>query len=139
VENVERHRRMIEALNARDMKAMIALSDPSLKLHSVMTVPGGADYVGHDGLRRWVTDLDDAWGDNFRIEPEAFFDLGEQTLGWQATVGRGRQSGADVAEPTAAVITWRAGLAVTVTNYRHRHEALRDLGLSEEALKPIRP
>jgi hypothetical protein len=139
VENVDRHRRIIEAFNARDIDRFIAYCDPSMELHSVMTVPGGADYVGHDGLRQWVTDLADAWGDNFRIEPEAFFDLGEQTLAWQALVGRGRQSGADVAEPTAAAITWRAGLAVTATNYRHRHEALRDLGLSEEALQPIRP
>ena len=34
-ENVERHRRAIEAYNAHDVDAFIALCDPSIEAHSV--------------------------------------------------------------------------------------------------------
>jgi ketosteroid isomerase-like protein len=78
--NVELHRRAIEAFNARDTDALIELFDPQIEYHSAMTTPGGADYRGHDGMRRYFDDLEDAWGDEFRVEPEAYFDLGEHTL-----------------------------------------------------------
>src|SRR5687767_10944063 len=42
--NVELHRRGIEAFNARDIEAFIALSDPQIELRSSMTTPGGAVY-----------------------------------------------------------------------------------------------
>jgi SnoaL-like protein len=92
-ENVKLHRRGIAAYNARDVEAMIALSDPSIEFHSGMAV-GSSVYHGHDGMRRWHRDLEDAWGDELRVEPEAFFDLGEHTLLFYVLHGRGRQSGA---------------------------------------------
>jgi ketosteroid isomerase-like protein len=53
--------------------------------------------------------------------------------------GRGRQSGADVEMPYAAVARWRDGLIVHQKAYVHREDALRDLGVSEDALEPIAP
>jgi ketosteroid isomerase-like protein len=138
-QNVGLHRGAIKAFNARDFDAFIAFCDPDIELHSAMTVPGGAGYRGHDGVRRWIGDLEDAWGDELRIEPEAFFDLGEHTVVWQVLHGRGRQSGADVALPTAAVSKWRDGLVVSFKTYAHREDALIDLGVSEDALEPIAP
>jgi hypothetical protein len=34
---------------------------------------------------------------------------------------------------------WREGLMVYFKGYAHREDALRDLGVSEEALEPIAP
>ena len=102
-QNVELHRREIEAFNARDIEAFISLSDPQIEFYSAMTTPGGAVYHGHDGLRKWLGDLEDAWGDELRVEPEAFFDVGEHTLAFQVLHGRGRQSGAEVALPVGEV------------------------------------
>jgi ketosteroid isomerase-like protein len=62
---------------------------------------------------RWYfRDLADAW-DEIRGEPEAFFDLGVQTLAFVLFHGRGRHSGAEVAMPIAQVARWRDGLAVS--------------------------
>jgi hypothetical protein len=138
-QNVELHRRAIEAFNVHEAEALIAICDPNIEFHSAMTVPGGAGYHGHDGVRRWLDDLEDVWGSELRIEPEAFFDLGEHTLAWQVLRGRGQQSGADVTLPSAAVSRWRNGLSVSFTIYAHREDALRDLGVSEDALEPIAP
>jgi ketosteroid isomerase-like protein len=71
-QNVERHRRAYDAFNARDMEACIALCDPSVERASEMTVPGGTAYQGHDGVRKYFGDLEEAWGDELRVEPEAF-------------------------------------------------------------------
>jgi hypothetical protein len=41
--------------------------------------------------------------------------------------------------PYAGVVTWRDGLAVDWRAYGHEEEALRDLGVAEDALEPIAP
>jgi hypothetical protein len=56
--------------------------------------------------------MEDAWGDEIRVAPEAYFDLGEHTLVFHLMRGRGRQSGAEVTMPMASVVRWRDGLIV---------------------------
>src|SRR2546423_9569547 len=138
-ENVELARRTLEAFNRHEIDACIACLDPSVEYHSVMTVPGGGVYHGHDGVRRYFGDFKGAWGDEFRVEPKAFFDLGEQTLMFYRVHGRGRQSGAEVAMPGAQVCRWRDGLMVYAKVYARREAALSDLGVSEDELEPIAP
>jgi SnoaL-like domain len=138
--NVELTRGFIEAFNARDIGAVVALCDPSVELNSTFAAVGGAVYHGHDGVRRWHRDFEEVWGDEIRTEPEAYFDLGEQTLFFGVLHGRGQHSSAEVAMPTsAAVFTWRDGLMVYLKGYADREEALRDLGVSEDELEPIDP
>ena len=138
-ENLMLARRIVEAFNRHDAEAFITSLDPSVEYHSAITVPGGAAYHGHAGVRRYFRDFSDAWGDEFRVEPDAFFDLGEDTLMFYVVHGRGQQSGADVAMPGAQVCRWRDGLLVYAKVYVHREDALKDLGISEDALKPIAP
>jgi ketosteroid isomerase-like protein len=135
--NVELLRRLIEAFNASDIETYVALSDPSIEFHTAFAAVG-AVYRGHDDARRWQRDLADAWNE-IRIEPEAYFDLGEHTLAVQVTHGPGRHSGAEVAMPTALVARWRNGLLVYAKAYADREHALRDLGVSEDELEPIAP
>ena len=137
--NIEHHRRSVEAFNTRDVEAFIAFCDPQIELHSTVTVPGGAVYQGHDGVRRWHRDLADGWGDELRVEPEVYFDLGEHTITFHVLHGRGRQSGADVAMPAAHLCRWRDGLIVYFKGYAKKEDALGDLGTSEDGLKPIAP
>ena len=137
--NVELHRRFIEAFNAHDLDAFIAHFDPSAEFRSVFAAVGGAVYHGHDELPRYFRDLTDAWGDEIRIEPEVYFDLGEHTLLFLLFHGRGRQSGAEVAMPVALMARWRDGLIVYMRSYSDREDALRYLGVSEDELEPIAP
>jgi ketosteroid isomerase-like protein len=137
--NVEVLRGLFEAFNARDIDAFIASCDPSIKFHSTFAAVGGAVYHGHDGLRGWQQDLEEAWGDEIRIEVEAYFDLGERTLAFNVLHGRGLHSGAEVTMEVAAVVTWRENLIVHFMTYGHREDALRDLDISEDELEPIEP
>lgn len=137
-QNVELHRRIEEAFNRRDIEAMIACLDPSVEYYPLLSAIGVTVYHGHDGLRSWFGQLDDAW-EELGVEAEAYFDLGEQTLLFYVLHGRGRHSGAEVAMPGAQVFRWRDGLGVYAKQYAHREDAVRDLGVAEDALKPITP
>jgi ketosteroid isomerase-like protein len=136
--NVELTRRWQAVFNTRDIEALIALCDPAVELHSVFAAIG-AVYHGHDGMRRWHRDLQEAWGEEIRVEPEAHFDLGEQTLQFYVYHARGHHSGAEVATPATSVVRWRDGLATYIKVYLDRAEALRDLGVSKDELEPIDP
>jgi ketosteroid isomerase-like protein len=111
-QNVELHRRGIDAFNARNVEAFIELGDPQIEFHSVYAAVGGAVYHGHDGTRRFFRDLEDTWHE-IRVEPEAYFDLGEHTLLYYVGHAQGRQSGAEVAGAWAQVCRWRKGSAST--------------------------
>ena len=138
-ENIELMRAALEAFNSRDLDAMLTLADPSCEWHSTFAVVGGAVYHGHDGIRKWHRDMEDAWGHQIRVESESFFDLGEHLLLFAVLHARGRHSGAEAAMPIAQVWKIRGGLITYCKTYTDRDEALRDLGASEEALEPIKP
>jgi len=138
-ENVELHRRFYEALNAGDAEALVAICDPCVEIRSVFAAVGGALYHGHEGARKWLADLVDAWGGELRVEIEAYFDLGERTFAFGSLHARGGQSGAMVAMPAAVVATWRDGHCVSHKAYADREDAIRELGLTEDALGPVAP
>jgi len=127
------------AFNAGDIEATIALCDPAIVFRSVFAAVGGAVYHGHDGMRRWNRDFQDVWGEDIRIEPEAYLELGENTAVFYLLHGRGQGSGVEVAMPVAMVARWREGLATNLNGYSSRKDALSDLGVSEDELERIDP
>ena len=84
-------------------------------------------------------DLEEAFGDKVWLEPESYFDLGEHTVTFHLLHGRGRHSGADVAERFAHVHRWRDGLTVWFKAYAQHEQALSDLGVSQDAVTAIEP
>ena len=137
--NVELHRRAVRAFNARDPEAAVALADSSVELHSAFAAIGGGIYKGHDGIRGYFRDYEDAWGAEIRVQPEAYFDLGEHTILFYVMRGRGQHSGADVEMALTQVARWRDDLLVYFKSYRQREDALSDLGVSAHELEPIAP
>jgi ketosteroid isomerase-like protein len=136
-ENVDLQRRFTKAFNARDVDALIALSDPNVEVHSTFAELG-AVYQGHAGLRRWHRDFEEAW-EEVRVEPEAYCDLGEQILVLSVWRARGRHSGVDVALPAAQAGRWRDGHLTYIKGYAHREDAFDELGVSPDVLEPLAP
>ena len=136
-ESLEVMRAAVDAFNARDLDAMLAVSDREVEWHSTFAVVGGAVYHGHDGIRRWHRDLEDAWGDEIHLEIESCFDLDDGLLEFGTLHARGRHSGAKVALPIAQIWRIRNGVIAYCKTYTQREEALRELGVSEEGLVPL--
>jgi ketosteroid isomerase-like protein len=138
-QNIEVLRRAVQAYNARDVEAFVTHFHPNVELHSAFSAVGGADYYGHEGLRKFFRDFDETWGEEIRVEPEAYYDLGEQTLSCYTLHGRGLHSGVEVEMPSALVADWRDDLIVRLKAYAHREDAFADLGVAEDELEPITP
>jgi ketosteroid isomerase-like protein len=137
--NVELTRRVMDVRSSRAIEAIIACCDPGIEWNSTFAAVGGADYHGNDGLRRYQQDMEDAWGDDIRLEVGSYFDLGEQTLSYHMVRARGQHSRVHVAMPIAAVFRWRDDLLVYFKGYTDRAEALSNLGVSADELEPIAP
>jgi ketosteroid isomerase-like protein len=137
---VDLHRRFYTPFNAHDIEGWIAQCDPDIEFHSAFAVVGGVTvYRGHDGLREWYRGYDEVWGDDIRVELDAFFDLGEETMAFFVLRGRGRQSGIETAMSIAQVARWRDGLCVYLKSYLDRRDALHDVGVTEDQLERISP
>jgi hypothetical protein len=50
----------VDGFNRRDAESLVALSDPSIAFFPTAVVGTGERYDGHDGLRRWVADLEES-------------------------------------------------------------------------------
>jgi ketosteroid isomerase-like protein len=80
--NVEVVRQFIEAARSGDVhaiEAFIAVSDPSLEHTRLPAASGPETYCGHDGARRWFTDMADIWRE-WRNEIEELVEVGPDTV-----------------------------------------------------------
>jgi ketosteroid isomerase-like protein len=127
--------RFLDALNADDVRALVACCAPEMELHSMFATIGGAVYRGPDEVRRWYHDLVREWGAP-RVEVEAIYEVDSDVLLFTVLHGRGRQSGSEAALPGALVMRAREGLVVYFKAFGHREDALAELGVSEDELGP---
>jgi ketosteroid isomerase-like protein len=130
-ENVEVARRLHEAFNERDREALAEAADPEVEWVPIMAKLEGAEYHGHDGINRWLDELDRDWVE-FVTEPREFRDLGEVVLILGTWHARARHS--DLAlddQPGAWVARIRDGKVVRQETFTNQAEALAAVGLSE--------
>ena len=50
-------RRWVDAVNARDLDALLAVADQDIICRPMSVRGGGATFTGHAGLRRWIARL----------------------------------------------------------------------------------
>ena len=77
-ENVRLVERAIAAINARDIEGYRACCTKDVKLETPMAAVGGV-YEGIDGIRRFLTDIEDAAPD-FRIEVDGVEAVGSKRV-----------------------------------------------------------
>ena len=132
-ENVEAFKRGVEAYNRRDIDVLLQVHDPEVEWHSVLQMRLGGDatvYWGHEGVRDFVRDLDEAFAE-LHIEVVEVRDLGDQVLAIGHLHARGTASGAETETPIAYLLDFKHGKAIRVLTYLDPTEALEAAGLSE--------
>jgi len=129
-ENVELVWRLVDAFNRRDLDAYLALTDEGVEAIPQMgAVEGG--YHGHDGTRRWWTDLLGAFPD-FSAELYEVHDIGGNvTLAAACIRGHGAGSETPIDQPFWQVVRWRRGRCFWWAHFGTRAEALEAAGLRE--------
>jgi ketosteroid isomerase-like protein len=129
-ENVEIVRRGYDAFNRGDIEGVIETADPQVHWDMSERVFNPSVYEGHDGVRRFVEEMNEVWED-FRLEPLEFIDAGDKVVVSHLIRGRGRGSGVDVELPSTSVYTLRNRKVIDNRMYREHSEALEAAGLRE--------
>jgi ketosteroid isomerase-like protein len=130
--NVEVVRRVYEAVAARDAEAVLALYDPDVEWDFTDSPVGNAledrIYRGHEGLRRWWREWQEAW-EGYEDTYRELIDAGEEAVVSVTTSrGRGRASGAETEWTQHGVWTIAGGRVTRVVWFRTRDEALAAAG-----------
>jgi ketosteroid isomerase-like protein len=74
--SIEVVRRAYEAFKHFDAEALIAVSDPEIEFGTSAAAPGGT-YRGHPGIRRYMKEIEGAFGDRWDAEIERVADAGD--------------------------------------------------------------
>ena len=109
---------------------LLVLCSRDFRMDASRRVFNPATYDGHDGLRRAIRQIWEAWED-FREEDARLIDVGERVLVCQTITGRGRASGVEVRAPGALLWTVRDDQIVRVEAFFDQAEALKAVGLEE--------
>jgi ketosteroid isomerase-like protein len=131
-ENVEVVRQLIEAArpdaDEAAIESILALWDPSCELNAGVEPQ---TYRGHDGIRRYVSDMADAWKE-WRNEIDEILEAGPETV--VATFRCrlvGKDSGVPLEARLAAVCVLSEGKLLRLDYYPSRAEALEAVGLGQ--------
>jgi ketosteroid isomerase-like protein len=131
-QNVEAVKDAMEAFNERDIERLLEFADPGVEWRPPAELPGASVYHGHDGVRRAIADMLDAFGD-LRAEPERFIDADDRVIALYRWRGRGSTSGisVDTFDVPVGVIAAMSGegLATDVRFFITWEKALEAAGL----------
>jgi ketosteroid isomerase-like protein len=121
--------RAIAAINARDIEGYLACCTENVKLETPMAAVGGV-YEGIDGIRRFLTDIEDAAPD-FRIELDRIKEVdSKRVVAFLRTSSTGRASGIRLAAPTTNVYDLIDGKISHIRIFFDRQQALKAVGLA---------
>jgi ketosteroid isomerase-like protein len=129
-ENVGLVERAIAAINARDIESYRACCTEDVKLETPMAAVGGV-YEGIDGIRRFLTDVEEAAPD-FRMELDGVEELdSKRVIAFLRNNSTGRASGIRMTWPQTNVYDLIDGKISHVRMFVDRQEALKAVGLEE--------
>ena len=129
-ENARLVERAIAAINARDIEGYRACCTENVKLETPMAGVGGV-YEGIDGIRRFLTDVEEAAPD-FRIELDGVEEVdSKRVLAFLRSSSTGRASGIRMAWNSTNVYDLIDGKISHIRIFLDRQEALKAVGLAE--------
>ena len=127
-ENVEVVRRVIAALNSRDIDGYIACCAKDFRLQTPLF---GGEYEGSVGIRRFFADLRDT-APEFHVTIERLEAVGaDRVLAIVRLAASGRTSGIETPVDSSNVYDLVDGKIARTRVFRDRAEALKAVGLEE--------
>jgi ketosteroid isomerase-like protein len=130
-ETVQLARQVMDALARRDVSRLIAFADPEIEWHSFFAQLGeGGVYRGHDGTRRYMSDLSDAW-EIVRADVDDALGVGDVAILVGRIHYRGKGSGIETESPAGWMLRFRNGKVLCFRAFREPEKALEAAGLRE--------
>jgi ketosteroid isomerase-like protein len=126
---------IVDAVARRDLSRLIELTDPDVEWRPFATglMEEGA-YRGHDGIRQYVRDLDDAW-EVLRADVDDGLAIGATVLLVGRLRYRGRGSGVETENAAGWVIKFRDGRLISMRAFRDPEHAIGALASSRDGTR----
>jgi ketosteroid isomerase-like protein len=129
-QNMELVQRAIAALNARDIEGYLACCTDDVTLETPLATVGGV-YEAAEGIRRFLTDIEDAAPDfQIAIDRAQAID-GQRLVAFVRSSSTGRTSGIPLVTDATNVYDIREGKISRIRIFLDRREALEAVGLTE--------
>ena len=129
-ENVETFHKSADAYTRGDLEAYLETAHPDVEWYPFSAeAEGGEPYRGHEGVRRWWSNLESNL-DLFEASVDECRDLGDTVIGFGRLRLRSK-SGVMLEQEIAWVARYRDGLSIWGRTFRDRGDALEAVGLSE--------
>jgi ketosteroid isomerase-like protein len=129
-DNVEVFKRGSDAVERRDIEALLAVVDPEVEWHPAMAALLGGEatvYRGHEGVRDWLRDQEEAFAES-HIDYSEIRDLGDRLVAIGRLRTRGKESGAETESPVAWVVQFKNGKVIHASAYLDPKDALEAAG-----------
>jgi ketosteroid isomerase-like protein len=120
--------RSFEAFNARECRSAGRPVRPDCEWLPFRAQLEGIVYRGHEGIRRFVRDMDEDWA-AFRIGPLELHDRGERIAVIGRVRARGRGGSVDSDSLASFAFELRSGRIMRLTSHSNPEEALEAAGL----------
>jgi ketosteroid isomerase-like protein len=123
--------RIADAVARRDLTTFLELSDPDVEWHTSLSVisEGGA-YHGHDGIRQYVKDNEEAF-ESFVVELSDVLVAGEVAIAVGTVQYRGKTSHLEQTESFGWVFRFEKDRVRYLRAFRNPGKALEAVGLAE--------
>jgi ketosteroid isomerase-like protein len=124
-------RRMFDAFAQRDVESMLEVIGPEVEFYAPTAelANEGRPYVGHDGIRQYLADVERIWQE-LDVMPSEFREVDEHVIAFGRVYGRG-EGGYIQDSPAQWVIEVRGERIVRIEVFTNRSAALAALGLEE--------
>jgi ketosteroid isomerase-like protein len=130
-ENVEVVRRIAAAVGGREVSVFLELTDPTVEWHtSLSVVSKGGAYHGHEGVRQYVRDLDEAF-QLYEVDLDGLLGVGDLVLAVGRIRYRGHASGIEMEAPVGWVFRFRDRKVLYLRAFRDPEQTLEALGMAE--------
>jgi uncharacterized protein len=132
-ENVDAFIQAVEAYNRRDIDAFLKAFDPDVEWRPLTQAMFGTEetvYRGHDGVRKFMREVDEAFSE-VQIDLLETRDLGERIVVIGHLRARGKASSAETESPIGWVVEFKDGRVTRMSDYLDPKAAFEAAGLRE--------
>jgi ketosteroid isomerase-like protein len=129
-DNLAAAREVLATLGERDADKLIALSHPDVEWYSLFALSEKGVYRGHEGTRRYMRDLNDAFEISraTRTEVHDALAIGDIVLLVGRIHYRGKGSGVESTSRVGWTLKFRQGKLVRFRAFRDPEQVLEGLG-----------